>query len=158
MACRSKQLISGDTETWLIGWICVMCFISNEQHLRPEENEPKSHCTWTELLGVYVGALIWDLQVLVVCSGFSLWVLCSIPGGDDIPAQPQGFPFKMCSVCRGGVRTAFLVPTPALRQRPAGLRLPQPLICFLWWHPGFSRNPAGHSSPHGFCSFTARWQ
>lgn len=68
-----------------------------------------------------VGCLFWV---------HSLWVLCSIPGGDDIPAQPQGFPFKMCSVCHGGVQTAFLVPMPALRQHPAGLRLSQPLICF----------------------------
>lgn len=54
-----------------------MYFILNEQHLRPEENKPKSHCTWTELLGVYVRALIRDLQVLVVYSGFILFGFCA---------------------------------------------------------------------------------
>lgn len=35
-----------------------------------------------------VGCLFWV---------WSVWVLSSIPGGEDIPAQPQGFPFKMCA-------------------------------------------------------------
>lgn len=98
-------------------------------------------CVSSEMRPAVVGCLL---------SVQPFWVLSSVPDRDGVPKNPRGFLLRcaQCAIEESGHHCLSLL----LLRVSAEEVLSQPLICFLRWHPVFSRNFASHSSSCRFYS------